>query len=135
MSNDITKTHAAIGSWQWLTETSGVLTARERLGLLPALGKTFGQFAADRFRLAFRARPIGFYLQAGAMADLAGLRAWQLPADFRARALQTFPREEIHRVVSSCWHAEAKAVPGGRAHFADTWGGFSRIVRWFPVSR
>ena len=29
---------------------------------------------------------LGFYLQAGAMADLAGLRAWELPRDLRARA-------------------------------------------------
>ena len=46
--------------------------------------------------------PIGFYLQAGAMADLA------------------YPRHRIHEVLSRCWHAEAKAVPHGRAHFADT---------------
>jgi hypothetical protein len=31
------------------------------------------------------------------------------------------------------WHAEAKAFPGGRAHFADAYGAFSPIVRWFPV--
>lgn len=77
---------------------------------------------------------LGFYLQAGAMADLAGLRAWELPRDLRVRASQTYPRERIHEVVSSCWHSEARAVRGGRAHFADKYGAFSKIVRWFPVA-
>jgi hypothetical protein len=78
---------------------------------------------------------LGFYLQAGAMADLAGLRVWELPSELWDRANRTYARERIHQVLSTCWHAEAKAVPGGRARFADTWGGFSRIIRWLPVRR
>ena len=83
--------------------------------------------------LAYADSAIGFYLQAGAMADLAGIRAWQLPRELRSRADEAHPREQVHQVVSGCWHAEAKAMPGGRAHLADAYGGFSRIVRWFPV--
>ena len=75
----------------------------------------------------------GFYLQAGAMVDLAGIRAWELPSELRARTHQTYARNEVHKVVSACWRAEAKAVPAGRASFLDTWGGFSKMVRWFPV--
>lgn len=247
-----------LGTWDWLTETGGVLNTKEQLALVPPLAGTFGRFALDRLRLAIRARPrhsfsaddlwpgrpdaqvsrhaeeeaqdlqslavvnhgyrtwvfgaalarlddapidpelfhsasllhdaglehiepgqcftrrsgqsaeavaersgldraaalemmngiamhitpglryensaLGFYLQAGAMADLAGLRAWQLPKELRARANQTYPREQVHEVLSRCWHAEAKAVPNGRAHFADKWGAFSRIVKWFPVT-
>jgi hypothetical protein len=85
--------------------------------------------------LRYEDSALGFYLQAGAMADLAGIRLWQLPKELRGRTDQTYPRREIHRVISRCWHAEAKAVPKGRAHFADALGGFSRIVRWFPVGR
>lgn len=77
--------------------------------------------------------PLGFYLQAGAMADLVGIRAWELPLALRNRTHETYPRAEVHQVLSSCWQAEAKAVPGGRAHFADAYGAFSRIVRWFPL--
>lgn len=248
-----------IGSWDWLAETGGNLTAKEKRALFSSIGRTFGQFAADRVRLAVGVRTrhslgtdelwpsapdsqlsrhaeeqarelqsspvvqhglrswvfgsalakidgavldpelfhaaallhdagiehtepnrcftyrsaqaasdvaaragvdrsravemmdgigshitpglryedtaIGFYLQAGAMADLAGLRAWQLPNDLRARTEQAYPREGVHEVLSRCWHAEAQAVPNGRAHFADTWGGFSRIVRWLPVAK
>ena len=85
--------------------------------------------------LLYEESAIGFYLQAGAMADLAGIRAWQLPAPLWSNAAAAYPRDEIHRVVSTCWHAEAKAVPGGRSHLADAYGGFSRIVRWLPVRR
>jgi hypothetical protein len=247
---------SSIGSWQWLEETGGNLTTRERLSLLPAVARTFVRFSADRLRLAFQVkarhslsaaelwprepdsalcrearsegrelqsepilqhgyrtwvfgaafarmdgvdvdleqlyssallhdaglehiqpnrcfthrsassvrdaalragmaenqalpmmdgiamhitpglRPessaIGFYVQAGAMADLAGLRAWELPKDLRTRTYQTYPLEDVHGVLSACWHAEAKAVPKGRASFADRYGAFSRIVRLLP---
>jgi hypothetical protein len=83
--------------------------------------------------LRYEASPLGFYIQAGAMADLAGLRAWELPSALRERASQAYPREGVHQVLARCWHTEAKAVPRGRAHFADRWGAFSRILRWFPV--
>lgn len=259
MNGAVLPAKPALGSWDWLTETGGVLTAKEQLALIPALAGTFGRLSLDRLRLAVRARPrhsfsaddlwpappdsqlsrhavqeardlqslavvhhgyrtwvfgmalaklddaaldpelfhaasllhdlglehiepgqcftrrsgesaevvaersgldradalammngiahhitpglqyedsaIGFYLQAGAMADLAGLRTWQLPREMRARADQTYPREQVHKLLSRCWHAEAKAVPNGRAHFADKWGAFSRIVKWFPVAK
>lgn len=247
---------SAIGSWQWLEETGGNLTGRERLALLPAIAATFGKFSADRLRLALHVKArhslsatelwpmapdsalcreaesegrelqsspvlqhgyrtwvfgtalaridgvaldseqfyasallhdlglehiepnrcfthrgassardaalragmtedqalpmmdgigmhitpglrsddseIGLYLQAGAMADLAGIRTWELPEDLRDRARQDYPREDVHVVLSGCWRAEAKAVPGGRASFAERSGAFSRIVRYLP---
>ena len=259
MNGAVSPAKPRVGTWDWLTETGGVLTAKERLALVPSLAKTFGQFSFDRLRLAIGVRArhglstedlwpvrpdsqlsrhaeeeardlqspavvnhgyrtwvfgaalaklddamfdpelfhagsllhdlglehiepgqcftrrsaesaeavaersgldragalemmngiamhitpgleyedsaLGFYLQAGAMADLAGLRAWQLPKDLRARADQAYPRQRVHEVLAQCWHAEAKAVPNGRAHFADKWGGFSRIVKWFPVAK
>jgi hypothetical protein len=76
---------------------------------------------------------IGHYLQAGAMADLAGIRSWELPSELRQRANERFVRADIHEVLSGCWRAEARAVPGGRAHLADKWGGFSRIIRLLPM--
>lgn len=247
----------AVGSWKWLEETGGNLTARDKARLLPALAGTFGRFTTDRLRLALGASVrhsfgaeelwpeapdsrlsreaeqegrelqstavvnhgyrtwvfgralaridgaeldpelfhagallhdvglehiepdrcfthrsalaaktaakraevsedralsmmdgigmhitpglraedslLGFYLQAGAMADLAGIRAWELPLELRERADRTYARANVHLVLAGCWHAEAKAVPGGRAHFADAWGGFSRIVRLLPI--
>lgn len=252
--NSITK--ANVGDWQWLEETGGKLTARERLSMVPALAATFGEFFADRFRLAagrasdrslsavdlwpnvpdsgfsrrseeaarelqtppvlhhaFRtwvfghalaavdgvdldpevfhtgsmmhdvglehpvagecfthrsaaaARDValefdfdatrtremmdgianhitpglqreqslpGYYIQAGATADLLGLRVWELPKGLVARASEQFPRDDVHKVLSKCWRAEAASVPGGRADFAQTFGGFGHIVRWLP---
>lgn len=78
--------------------------------------------------------PIGFYVQAGAMADLAGIRSWELPFELRERASEAYPRAGVHEVLSDCWRAEAKAVPEGRAQFADAYGGFSRLIRWLPVT-
>lgn len=248
---------STLGSWEWLEDTCGRITARERVQLMPKLAGTFGRFTVDRLRLALGASPrhslgieelwpevpdsrlcreaeeegrelqsvsvlnhgyrtwilgtalaridgaaldpelffagallhdlglehiepgrcftyrsalaareaavraevaadralyvmdgigmhitpglraednlIGFYLQAGAMADLAGIRAWELPAPLRERADRAHARADVGQVLSRCWHAEAKAVPGGRAHLADKWGGFSRIIRWLPI--
>lgn len=256
MGSAISADGPRLGTWQWITETGGCLTARQRLALLPPLLGTFRAFSIDRLRLALRRRPrhgmsaedlwplapdsplcrqageeahelqstpvlhhgyrtwifgaalarvdeasidrelfhagallhdvgledihpaqcftrrsaeaargvaersgleadraiemmtgitthitpglryedspIGFYLQMGAMADLVGIRAWELPEELRRRAHQIYPRADANEVVSRCWHAEAEAVPLGRAHFADAYGGFSRIVRWFP---
>lgn len=84
--------------------------------------------------LRYESSPLGFYIQAGAMADLAGLRAWELPRELRSRAGHDYPRGDVHEVLSRCWHAEAKAVPKGRANFAERWSAFSRLVRWLPVS-
>lgn len=257
MDTSIDSQTPRLGSWQWVTETGGRLTTRQRVALLPSLIGTFQKFSADRLWLAFRRRPrhsfsaedlwpqapdsslcrhadeeardlqstvmlhhgyrtwvfgaalaridgasidrelfhagsllhdvglehiepeqcftrrsaeaarnlaqhagldsdralqmmngitmhitpglhydespIGYYLQMGAMADLAGIRAWELPVALRERTHQAYPRLNAHEVVSQCWHAEAKAVPQGRAWFVDRYGGFSRIIRWFPV--
>lgn len=79
--------------------------------------------------------PLSYYLQAGAMADLLGLRAWELPPELLKRAEHEFPRLSVHRKLSQCWRAESKAVPKGRAHYAHLWGGFGHIVRFLPVAR
>ena len=80
--------------------------------------------------LRYEQSPVGFYLQAGAMADLVGIRAWELPADLRGRAFQTYPSERIHEVLSRCWRTEAKSVPKGRANYVETLGAFSHVVNW-----
>ena len=75
---------------------------------------------------------IGFYIQAGAMADLAGVRTWELPKDLRGRARQTYPHEDAHELLAGCWQAETRAVPQGRAKLAERYGAFSKIVRLLP---
>ncbi len=250
---------AELGSWEWLCETGGSLTARQRVELLPGLLRTFGQFVGDRLWLALGRRrslslsvhdlwpvapdssichradeearelqsaplvnhayrtwvfgsalamldearldrevfhvgsllhdagietckeaqcftyrsaeaaqtvarevafdeqrtlqimdgianhitpglrkedqSVGYYLQAGAMADLMGLRAWELPSELLSRTEERFPRLNVHREVSQRWLAESKAVPSGRAHYAQAWSGFAYIVRFLPVAK
>lgn len=250
---------AELGSWEWLCETGGSLTGRQRFELLPGLLRTFGQFVGDRLWLALgRKRPlsysvddlwplapdspichradeearelqsapvvnhayrtwvfgnalamldevrldrevfhvgsllhdaglesckeaqcftyrsaeaaqavarkvafdeqrtlqimngianhitpglskedqsVGYYLQVGAMADLMGLRAWELPSELLSRTNERFPRLDAHRELSRRWRAESKAVPSGRAHYAHAWGGFAHIVRFLPLAK
>jgi hypothetical protein len=78
---------------------------------------------------------VGYYLQAGAMADLMGLRAWELPSGLLSRTEDRFPRLNVHREVSQRWLAESRAVPSGRAHYAQAWSGFAHIVRFLPVAK
>ena len=58
--------------------------------------------------------PIGFYVQAGAMADLAGLRMWDLPRGLLRRAYREHPAHGIHRQIPPLIRREATQVPDGR---------------------
>ncbi|HSN82600.1 MAG TPA: hypothetical protein VLS88_08500, partial [Polyangiales bacterium] len=46
-----------VGTWQWMLETNGRLTRRQRFELFPALLDTFGAFSVDRLRLALGRSP------------------------------------------------------------------------------
>ena len=48
---------SAMGSWEWLEDTGGRITAGERVKLMPKLAATFGRFTVDRLRLALGASP------------------------------------------------------------------------------
>lgn len=80
-------------------------------------------------------QPVSYYLQVGAMADLLGVRTWELPPELRSRAAQQFPRLKAHAQLSQKWREESRAVPKGRAHYAHLWGGFGHLVRLLPVAR
>jgi len=57
---------------------------------------------------------LGFYTQAGAMADIAGLRTWHLDPTFLDSVLEKHPRTGITRALIDGVGAEAHALPGGR---------------------
>ena len=71
---------------------------------------------------------LGFYLQAGAMADLSGLRRWELPRELRLRALAEHPEGTVRTKLPPCWRQDARAVPDGRAALIERWALFSRVV-------
>ncbi len=58
--------------------------------------------------------PLGFYIQAGAMLDLGGLRAEDVSAAFREDAIRMHSRKGVTAEIASMIRAEARAVPDGR---------------------
>lgn len=74
---------------------------------------------------------LGAYLQAGAMLDLVGLRAWDLPADLVASVTQRHPVDGLVGELVRGVRAEAAAVPDGRFALVRRWG-LSLAVRVAP---
>jgi hypothetical protein len=70
---------------------------------------------------------LGFYVQGGAMTDVAGLRLWDVSPDNREEVLRRHPRQSSFKAeLTEAVRAEAKAVPGGR---------FSLLLRCgFPLA-
>lgn len=57
---------------------------------------------------------LGFYVQAGAMFDLAGLRAADLSRAYRDHVIAAHPRDGVTEAVVAMIRAEARANPDGR---------------------
>ena len=70
---------------------------------------------------------LGFYVQGGAMTDVAGLRLWDVAPANREEVLRRHPRRPSFKAeLTEAVRAESKAVPGGR---------FSLLVRCgFPLA-
>jgi hypothetical protein len=75
--------------------------------------------------------PIGFYVQVGAMADLAALRRWDLPRGYTDAAFRAHPANDVFGVVAASIIAEARAVPRGRFAMLRR-SGMSFMVRFSP---
>jgi hypothetical protein len=75
--------------------------------------------------------PIGFYVQVGAMADLAALRRWDLPRGYTGSAYRAHPANDVFGVVAAAISAEARAVPRGRFAMLRR-SGMSLMVRFSP---
>lgn len=58
--------------------------------------------------------PIGYYVQGGAMADLAGIRRWHLPPGAIGQAYARYPSHDIHRTLSALARRNAEELPDGR---------------------
>lgn len=78
------------------------------------------------------ADPLAFYVQAGAMADLTGLRSWHLSWDQVRSIYARHPRHEVHRRVANAAGREAKAVPQGRFALLTQFG-FPLLIRLSPT--
>lgn len=59
--------------------------------------------------------PIGYYVQWGAMADIGGLRMWDITRANQDEVYRRYPRERsFGKTCAALIEAEAKAVSGGR---------------------
>ena len=72
------------------------------------------------------------FVQAGAMADLTGLRVHDLPWDQVRSIYGRHPRHDVHRSVATAVWREAKAVPQGRFALLARCG-FPLLVRLAPT--
>lgn len=71
------------------------------------------------------------YVQWGAMADVAGIRMWDVSAENVNRAVTRYPRLQLKREIVRLGKAEIRAVPKGRFAFAR-YGGLLLAVRLAP---
>ncbi|MDH4168650.1 MAG: phosphohydrolase [Acidimicrobiia bacterium] len=75
--------------------------------------------------------PLGFYVQAGAVLDLGGLRACDLPTAVLDRVQAAHPRSGLTGSVTALIAAEAAAVPDGRFALLSR-AGFKLAIRMAP---
>ena len=75
---------------------------------------------------------LGFYLQAGALVDLVGIRADELPKPFRQDACRRYERAGVTQEITARIRAEAKANPAGRFALLHRCG-FNALVRVAPM--
>jgi hypothetical protein len=75
---------------------------------------------------------VGFYVQAGAMADLAGLRMWDLPRGYVRRAYGAHPACGAHTEIPQLIRREARDVPDGRFAILRK-AGMDRMVTASPT--
>lgn len=76
---------------------------------------------------------LGFYLQAGALVDLVGIRADELSRDFREQTTRRYERAGLTKEITRLVAAEAKANPAGRFALLHRCG-FNALVRVAPLT-
>ncbi len=77
--------------------------------------------------------PLGTYVQAGAMADVIGMRLWDVGPRQRAEVLRRHPRTGFPAALHAAWTAESRAVPDGRAAFATRYALILVAMRLAPL--
>ncbi|MEV4604932.1 hypothetical protein AB0K15_47260 [Amycolatopsis sp. NPDC049253] len=73
--------------------------------------------------------PVAYYVQSGAMADLAGLRRWHLPSGAIGEAYARYPSHDIRRTLSALARRNAEEVPGSRMSLLVP-KPLSKALRW-----
>lgn len=77
---------------------------------------------------------VGYYVQNGALVDIAGNRIWDLPKPLIDDTLARYDRRGFTRGLGGHFTAEAKAVPGGRFSMLRRCG-FVTLMRVAPFDQ
>ena len=77
---------------------------------------------------------VSFYIQAGALVDIAGLRLWDLPSELVTDTLRQYARDGFTAELAAMVKAEARAVPGGRFSLLHRCG-FIAAMKLAPYER
>lgn len=118
-----------------------VRSAQRAREVMAAAGASGGDVEAVRDAISVHTLPgvsvhrdgaLGTYLQAGAMLDLAGLRAWDVPAAVVQTVTERHPRVDLVAGIIRAVRAEAAAVPDGRFALISRWG-FLLAIRAAPT--
>ena len=77
---------------------------------------------------------VGFYVQSGAMADLAGLHMWHLPRGLLKKTYGSYPAHGVHHEIPPLIRREAQLVPDGRFALLKK-NGMDLMVSFSPTRR
>ena len=80
------------------------------------------------------AGPVAYLLAAGAAADVAGLRSWDLPSATIAQAVRDHPRSGFKKAFTEAFRQEAARVPEGRAQLLLHYGALAAAIRFAPFA-
>jgi hypothetical protein len=84
--------------------------------------------------LRYAQDPLGFYIQAGALLDLAGVRLRELPREFVRAAYARHPQLGLRELIVRRLGEERRAVPDGRTALLHC-AGMPLAVRYAPTRR
>ena len=85
-------------------------------------------------RVTRHAGPVPYLLAAGAGADVAGLRTWQIPPSILTAIMRDHPRGRFATYFIPLWAGEAARVPRGRARLLRPYGAFTAAVALAPFA-
>jgi hypothetical protein len=117
-----------------LTSARTALDVAETVGLSTAATDTLQTAITMHHspRVTLDAGPVPYLLAAGAGADVAGLRTWQLPPSILTATVRDHPRDGFKKYFIQAWASEAARVPQGRARFLRRYGAFSAAIALAP---
>ena len=106
----------------------------ERVGLSTAATHTLQTAITMHHnpRVTLEAGPVPYLLAAGAAADTAGVRTWQLPTASITTAVTDHPRDGFKKYFTQAWADESARVPDGRARFLRRYGAFTAAIALAP---